>query len=125
MARYKKSIPATLEPDQLFTIAQNFLQSKGYVYQTYHGDNVFRKGEGFMTAPRFIKVSFAPGCVVLEAWNKMVILPGLFIGEFDIFGLYGAATNGPVKEVVKQLEQTLYYAQKAPEQAPQPDQGQQ
>lgn len=110
MARYQKSIPATLEPDQLFAIAQNFLQSKGYVYQTYHGDNVFRKGEGFLTAPRFIKVSFAPGCVVVEAWIKMTILPGLFIGEFDIHGFYGAATNGPIKEVVKQLEMTLYNA---------------
>ena len=118
MARYQKSIPATLEPDQLFTIAQNFLQSKGYVYQTYHGDNVFRKGEGFLTAPRFIKVSFAPGCVVVEAWIKMVILPGLFVGEFDIHGFVGAATNGPVKEVVKQLESTLYYAQQPPQQSP-------
>lgn len=122
MARYQKSIPATLDPDQLFTIASNFLTSKGYVYQTYHGDNVFRKGEGFLTAPRFIKVSFAPGCVVVEAWVKMVILPGLFLGEFSINGAMGCATNGPVKEVVKQLETTLFYAQQPPQQGQQEQQ---
>ena len=119
MARYQKSIPTNMDPNQLFTIAQNFLQSKGYTYQTYKGENLFRKGEGFLTAPRFIKVSSAQGCIVVEAWIKMTILPGLFIGEFDINGFYGAATNGPIKEVVRQLEALLYSSAQQQQQPPQ------
>ncbi len=115
MARYQRSIPFNGDQNQLFNAVSQFLNSKGYVYQTYKKENLFRKGEGFLTAPRFIKVSFASGAVVLEAWIKMVILPGLFLGEFDIHGFVGAATNGPVKEVVRQLEGMLASASNPPQ----------
>ena len=74
---------------------------------TFEGENVFKKGNGWVTAPQLIKVSYGPDRVRLEGWIKYAALPGVFIGELGWNGFVGCAGKGPMKRAFTDVERML------------------
>ena len=104
MARYVNELAFTGSAESLFGEIHQRLTAAGYDYTTYAGEQVFKKGKGILTAPQFLKVSFAPDRVRLEAWIKFAILPGVYMGEMDLKGFVGIAVKKPLQAVVTQVE---------------------
>ena len=110
MPRTVKEFTLMQSPESLFAAMHQFLTSKGYKYCQFEGELVFKKGVGFWVAPRFIKVTFAPGCARLEGWIKMAALPGVYYGESDLEGFVGVAAKSPAKADLAQLEAMVIQA---------------
>lgn len=107
MARYINDFQLSAPPDMIFNAIHSYLTSEGYTYMQYDNENVFKKGMGIMCGPSFIKVSFAPNAVRLEAWMKYALLPGVYVGEIGLTGFVGAAVKGPLKNRVAQIESMI------------------
>ncbi len=107
MPRYR-SLFSVIPPASLFfEPAYQYLLSQGYEYIQLGGENVFKKGHGFFCAPRYIKVSCTADTVLIEAWMKYSLLPGVYVGEIGLTGFVGAAVRGPLKANVARLESML------------------
>ncbi|MBQ8752101.1 MAG: zinc ribbon domain-containing protein [Clostridia bacterium] len=104
MPRTVKEFAYMGAPEALFTVMHQYLTSKGYEYRLFKEELLFKKGVGFWVAPRFIKISFAPGRIRLEGWIKMAALPGVYYGESDLEGFVGIAAKAPAKTDLAQLE---------------------
>ena len=107
MARYINEISCLNPGEALFGEIHNYLFSEGYEYINYENEFVFKKGKGLMTGPTFIKVSFSPVSVRIEAWMKFAILPGVYAGELGLTGFVGAAVKGPLKKRVAYIENMI------------------
>lgn len=81
MGRYTREFWTGESPQKTFEILSQYLQSEGYEYMQYGQEDVFKKGNGFITGPTFFKFSFTGGVVRMETWVKYVLFPGVFIGE--------------------------------------------
>lgn len=107
MPRTVKEYPFYGQPEALFNAVHQYLLSEGYEYRVYDNENVFKKGKGLASGPTFIKLSFGPNAVRLEAWLKFAALPGVYAGESDLDGFVGAAVKGPLKKRFAQIEQMI------------------
>lgn len=107
MARYIRELPIRQDPNGSFTAIHNYLIEDGFEYIEYKGENVFKKGNGWVSAPTFIKISYSATTVRLEAWIKYAILPGVFAGEYGMDGAVGAMAKGTMKRCTAWIEQTL------------------
>lgn len=110
MARYVRDF--TLEAssaEQAFYAVYQYLASEGYTYQQVDGKAVFQKGNGWISGPSFVQISYQPFGVRIEAWVKFALLPGVFIGELGVDGMMGVAVKRPLKKRLAQIESTLAY----------------
>lgn len=107
MARYINDIPFYGNQEQVFNDINQYLISSGFEYTQYDGEKVFKKGNGFLVAPTFLKVTFGKDSVRVEAWLKYAILPFIFVGEFGMTGFVGAAVKGTMKTAVYHIEARL------------------
>lgn len=110
MSRYTRILPYNDNPARLFDTISKYLIMEGYTCQQINYENVFKKGNGILSGPTYIKISAAPGQIMLEAWMKYAILPGVYIGEFDLDSFVGAAVKGPLKRRVAQIEAIIMQA---------------
>lgn len=86
-----------------------YLSSEGFEpteWDTYGGE-VWKKGHGVMLAPQYIHVTVVPGRVHLEAWCRYALLPGVYVGEMGLTGMFGAAAKNALKKRVMQIEWSL------------------
>lgn len=84
MSRFEKQYQTNGNNEIIFGKIAQFLVTSGYTRETYNGEYVFKKGSGWFAAPKYIKIDNIGGnCIKLQAWIKWVLLPNLFIGEFD------------------------------------------
>lgn len=104
MGRFVKDLPFGGQADAAFAAIQQYMASEGFEYIQYKGEYLFKKGIGLLTAPNFVKVTFNPGTVRLEAWIKYALLPGVYVGEIGMDGFVGAAAKGPMKKAATQIE---------------------
>lgn len=107
MARHIQEFPLREDPNSSFAAIYYHLLEEGYTYQEINGENVFKKGNGWITAPTFVKVSYSQNTVLLEAWIKLALLPGLFVGEYGLGGFVGAAAKGNMKRAIRWIDQRL------------------
>lgn len=107
MARYISDFTMEQNQQDFFNRAHELLTGMGYSYVTYKGENVFKKGSGWVSAPTFFKISYFGTTVRIEAWLKTALLPGVYCGEHGIDGFYGWAVKDVLKGRVGQLEQLL------------------
>lgn len=107
MARYIKEFPIREEPAASYAAIGQYLTAQGFKYVNYKGENVFQKGNGWLCAPTFIKISYAPDRVRFETWLKYALLPGVFVGEIGMTGFVGAAVKGTMKKCAWWIEQRL------------------
>lgn len=84
--------------EQSFADIYQYMLSCGFKYLTYDGESLFKKGNGWLTAPTFVKVTYGPDKVRLEAWIKYAILPGVYAGEMGRDGFVGSAVKGKMNK---------------------------
>ncbi len=89
MARFSYDFSTQYSPEQVNTFLNDFAQKEGFKFTERKSEQLLQKGSGLMTGPQFIKVLFQPGQVHLEAWIKFALLPGVYVGELGLKGLFG------------------------------------
>lgn len=117
MARYIKDFQTNVDPQTVHSAVNQYLQSEGYEYINYDGENVFKKGQGVWANPTFFKFSYSGNMVRMETWMKYAFFPGVYIGELGVDGFVACAVKGPWKNRIRNLEgilsnfamQTTYY----------------
>ena len=108
VARFIAEMPTGKPDDMVRFIAEDYLSKEGFKQKLYKGEAVWKKGNGLLTAPQFIKISSLQGHVHLEAWIKQAILPGVYVGEMGLDGAYGFAIKKVLKDRVDALARLLY-----------------
>ncbi|HJD23574.1 MAG TPA: DUF4190 domain-containing protein [Firmicutes bacterium] len=99
----------TGKPDDFIRfVSEDFLRKEGFALVTYRGESVWKKGQGLLTAPQFIKLQYAGGAVHLEAWIKWAVLPGVYCGEMGLDGAMGFAVKAALRKRVDMLVALLY-----------------
>lgn len=73
----------------------------------YENENVFKKGNGWVSGPNFIKVTPTPAGIQVEGWLKFALLPGVFLGEVDLKSFVGAAAKSGIKNGLARIAAIL------------------
>lgn len=107
MARYICDFIMEQNQQEFFNHAHQLLTSMGYEYVNFKGEEVFKKGNGWISAPTFFKITYSGTTVRIQAWLKTALLPGVYVGEHGIDGVWGFAVKEILKGRVGQLEQLI------------------
>ena len=107
MARYINNFQITGDTNALVSSLNNYLASEGYKYENFKGEDVFKKGTGFLSCPTFFKLVLQGSTLHLETWMKYAIFPGVFIGEFGVTGFVGSAAKFPWKKRITTIESMI------------------
>ncbi len=100
--RFANGVHELLLPD-----IHKYLLDEGYEYREFEGENVYKKGSGWVSAPTFVKIQASKTVIIIEAWIKTALLPGVYVGESGIDGFYGAAPKGILANRVRHIEQMI------------------
>jgi hypothetical protein len=84
-----------------------YLISKGYVFTTLKGQQVWRKGFGWLLSPMFFNFHTEGNKLHIETWMKMAILPGVFVGESGLKSGFGFVVKIPARNVLKEIISTF------------------
>lgn len=107
MSRYASELRTGMSRDQAWQVISGYLGEQGFKYLDEKGEPVWRKG-GVAAIPQFVKAVPSDGAVHLEAWLAQVsLLPGVYSGEQDMEGMWGAAIKSQLKKRVAELEKRL------------------
>ena len=109
MSRYSNNIPFT-NIDNAFVAAEiaKFMTNEGFKSINYKGQQVWKKGAGIITAPQYLSITFTPNSILVEAFIKYALLPGVYIGEMGINGFFGAMPKQLLAGRVRSVENYLY-----------------
>lgn len=114
MSRYIVDLQVERPDAEINQIATNYLVGEGFEYVSYKGEMLWKKGKGLLTAPQFIQVFYNQGQVQIQAWMKTALLPGVYVGESGVNGVWGFAVKKMLKDRVDMLCRVLT------QQSPQP-----
>ena len=89
---------------QLFADIHQYMLSEGYEYRNFEGENVYKKGKGFSLGPTFLKIMADQDRIVVEAWIKFAVVPGVYAGEMGIDGVFGAVPKSMLSGRVRNVE---------------------
>ena len=103
MARYNNSVPTKKPAASLATAIESYLTSKGFKRSKAEG-TIWQKGGG-MSNPMFVRFETHPKELKLEAWLRFVIFPGVFLGEYDVEGMFLIVQKRVLKKHVQAIEQ--------------------
>ena len=103
MARYVNTIPTGKSPESLNKDITRYLSEEGF-QQIDPVANVWKKGMGLLLGPQFIRFEIRSGILVLEAWIKFALLPGVYLGEMGIDGFFGFIPKRQLKARVVEIE---------------------
>lgn len=107
MARFEKQYQTNENAGIILEKIVEFLITSGYTKEKYNGEYVFKKGSGWFAAPKYITVGdIGENCIKLQAWTKWVLLPHIFIGEFDYTQntFVGAIDKSKLKTLVESID---------------------
>lgn len=104
MARHQKTLATAHSVEQLSRSLDERLAKLGYKRLDPADQKVWRKG-GFMANPIFIRYEVTPGRLLLEAWVRMVLLPGVYLGEQDLEGMVLIVQKRELRKHLAELEQ--------------------
>jgi hypothetical protein len=107
MARYSNTITCAMTEIAATRAIEGFMAREGFDQFTQSGEVVWKKGMGILTAPQFIKTTVQANQIHLEAWLKYPLLPGVYVGEMGITGIFGALPKKWLRDCVKKLESLL------------------
>ena len=106
MSRYVREYASNEQTVVTIEKVSRFLISSGYNKEVYDGEYVYKKGDGWLSAPKYVKLSNVGGNIIkLEAWTKWVLLPYVFIGEMDFTqnSFVGAIDKSKLKNIVDRI----------------------
>ena len=123
MARYGKRFPMNnVDLNYVSAAIGEYMTKEGFQLVNYKGQQVWKKGYGLLTAPQYLVISFFQGEVVVEAFLRYALFPGVYIGEMGIDGFFGAIPKSLLKTRVQAVENYLVsiiqYQQNAQMQSP-------
>ncbi|MDR3293584.1 MAG: hypothetical protein LBT20_05730 [Clostridiales bacterium] len=103
--RSTTTIKTNLDPNTLQKTLQEFFAQNGFRFVKHKGEKAYKKGRGFLVAPKFFTASFAtPGKLVVESWVPLwQFLPGVYGGESGLEGSFGIMLKIPARRVLKAL----------------------
>lgn len=111
MARYVVDMPTQLTPEEIASIFESFAQIEGFALTPYKGQNVYKKGMGFIAAPQYLTYMASPGMLHIEAWLRYAVLPGVYVGEMGLDGFFGAVPKGILRDRVGKLITSVQVAE--------------
>ena len=106
MPRYRNQLAMRLPPDQVHHKLANYLAGQGFDLVDPQ-QNVWQKGSGMMVSPQFIRYESHPGQLVLEAWIKFALLPGVYFGEYGVDGMFLVIPKKMLKAKVLEIERFM------------------
>jgi hypothetical protein len=107
MSRYVNQLQLPRQSEQLTNQINEFMTREGFKIIQYKGQQVWKKGMGIITAPQYLAISYGPGFVQIEAFIRYAILPGVYIGEMGIGGVFGSIPKSNLKNRVQRIEQFI------------------
>ncbi len=109
MSRYTNTFYTNLTFEEFNTIVSQYLTAQGFKQINPNYDQLWKKGVGLLTAPMYIGALYNPQnfSVTICAYIKFALLPGVYIGEMDLTGFFGAVPKSMLKTKVAELEQML------------------
>jgi len=103
VARFSYDFQTPYTPDQVNAFLNDFAQKEGFKFTSRDGEQVLKKGSGWVSGPQFVRVLFSPGSVHIEAWIKYALLPGVYVGEMGLSGFMGFALKDMLKGRVRNI----------------------
>ena len=111
MSRTMVQVPITGDPALIAKSVEELLAKEGYAVKPYDkagpAETVWKKGTGFLTAMKFIKLDFQPNMLVIFGWTAAG-LGSKITSEMPLEGIIGAA---PKKSCLKTVVKAAKLAQ--------------
>jgi hypothetical protein len=108
MSRYIRNEILNQPEDFVNFMMQDFLSKHGFEYVQFKGQMVYRAGGGFVELPKFFTWNYQNGVMHIEAWIRVLWLPGVYGKENDMTGFYGGMVKDIYKKDVEQLIALLH-----------------
>ena len=96
-------ITTTASDDDARDIIGNILATQGYTLCQYKRQTVWKKGNGWLTAPRIFKIDKQCDQIIIESWIPFTLLPGVYIGESGLDTFFGIAIKMPMRRTLLDL----------------------
>ena len=113
MSRYRIEIPTSLPHDSVNAIFNGIAAGEGFQMVAYKGETVYSKGLGMMIPPQYFTFKLMGDTVIIEAWMKCVLFPGIFFGEIKPGFFAGAIASGKLTDRVNKIVMLLQQAEQA------------
>lgn len=121
MSRSVFQVPCCMNQEQFNSIVSQAMMTEGFSPNTINCETVWKKGNGFLTAPQFLKIQYFGNYIEIAAWLKFAWLPFVYSGEMSLDGSFGFAVKEVLKERVNRLIAQINYVSNANSQnAPEP-----
>ncbi len=98
MARTIKSIEYKVNKEELITNINSILSSNEFKPFNYNGESVYKKGVGFWTAAKYIKIEFIENKVNISGWVK-----NFGVSESNLEGFVGVIPKSTVTKVINDI----------------------
>lgn len=108
MSRFIAEYPVGKPDDSIRLTAEDFFRKEGFKPVMYKGVLTWKKGNGLLTAPQYVQVDCKGGVVHIEAFLRVAILPGVYVGEMGLDGAYGFLMKEMLRGKINQLTALLY-----------------
>ena len=108
MGRYVRHEVLNQPDDFVQYMMNDFLTKHGFQFVEFKGQMVFRAGGGWFEMPKFLVWSYQNGVFHMEAWTRALMLPGVYAGENELKGFYGALPKKMYKDDLEQLIALLH-----------------
>lgn len=108
MSRYVREEVLNQPDDFVNYMMNDFMTKHGFKYVNFKGQMVYRAGGGMIELPKFITWNYFNGVIHIEAWVRVLWLPGVYGAENDMSGFYGAVVKDMYKKDVEQLISLLH-----------------
>lgn len=109
LARYTNRIPMqNVDFNYVTSQIANYMAQEGFSIIDYKGQRVWKKGSGLATAPQYLSITCTPQEVIVEAFIRFALLPGVYVGEMGITGFFGAVPKSLLSSRVRSVEEYLY-----------------
>ncbi|MDR1697483.1 MAG: hypothetical protein LBR37_01005 [Erysipelotrichaceae bacterium] len=83
-----------------------FFVNHGYTLKDRDGENVWQKGNGWLTAPMFFRVDFHNDTLIIESWVKTALFPGFYVGESGLDSSYAFAIKPGMRNMLRHIIDT-------------------
>ena len=107
MSRYMRDVITAKDTDEVRRLADELLAGQGFRQVNYGSETVWKKGHGLALGPQYSKVEPGEGKVHIEAWVRIAVLPGLYMGEMGTDGFIGAIPKRRLKTRVLEVVRSL------------------
>lgn len=103
MAKYTNTIPTSKPQVVLLDAIASYLKTNGFQLADAE-QNIWKKSSVFAN-PLFVRCQVQPQSLTVEAWLRFVLLPGVYLGEYDLEGMFLIVQKRQLKKYVEAIEQ--------------------